>query len=178
MSWAFKLLICSLKWTSSDTTGHDTGLGTGLSLASESCACFDFAAAFRFDGMNDFVKGWRDNDIWCHNLANCRMTTTILCTFMGGRDATVALLAWIVLALYWIVEAPWELVSIRSSTVVNRSSAVMSRCGSVYESRRHRRTPYWCWIFFFSIPTHPDFTIWLKSGWINGIVTMKLGLKC
>ena len=33
MSRDFKLLICSLNWTSPDTTGHDTGLGTGLSLA-------------------------------------------------------------------------------------------------------------------------------------------------
>ena len=36
MSRDFKLLICSLNWTSSDTTGHDTGLATGLSLASGS----------------------------------------------------------------------------------------------------------------------------------------------
>ena len=53
----FKLLICSLNWTSSDTTGHDTGLGTGLSLASGFGDCFDLAAAFFFDGMTDFVKG-------------------------------------------------------------------------------------------------------------------------
>ena len=57
MSRDFKLLICSLNWTSSDTTGHDTGLGTGLSLASGSGDCFDFAAAVHFDGMIDFVKG-------------------------------------------------------------------------------------------------------------------------
>ena len=30
---------------------------------------------------------------WCHNLANCHMPTTKSCTFVGGRDATVALLA-------------------------------------------------------------------------------------
>ena len=59
MSRDFKLLICSLNWTSSDTTGHDTGLGTGLRLARGSGYCFDFPAAFLFDGMTDFV----DNDI-------------------------------------------------------------------------------------------------------------------
>ena len=53
----FKLLICSLNWTSSVTTGHDTGLGTGLSLARGSGDCFDFAAAFLFGVMTDFVKG-------------------------------------------------------------------------------------------------------------------------
>ena len=53
----FKLRICSLDWKSSDTTGHDTGLGTGLSLARGSGYCFDFPAAFLFDGMTDFVKG-------------------------------------------------------------------------------------------------------------------------
>ena len=47
------MLICSLNWTSSDTTG----LGTGLSLACGSGDCFDFAAASLFDGMIDFVKG-------------------------------------------------------------------------------------------------------------------------
>ena len=52
-----KLLICSLNWTSSDTTGHDTGLGTGLSLAPGSGYFFDFPTAFLFDGMTDFVKG-------------------------------------------------------------------------------------------------------------------------
>ena len=57
MSRDFKLLICSLNWTSSDTTGHDTGLGTGLSLARGSGYCFDFPAAFLFDGMTDIVKG-------------------------------------------------------------------------------------------------------------------------
>ena len=57
MSRDFKLLMCSLNWTSSDTTGHDTGLGTGLSLARGSGYCFDFPAAFLFDGMTDFVKG-------------------------------------------------------------------------------------------------------------------------
>ena len=47
----------SLNRTSSDTTGHDTGLGTGLSIARGSGDCFDFAAAFLFDGMTDSVKG-------------------------------------------------------------------------------------------------------------------------
>ena len=49
--------ICSLNWKSSDTTRHDTGLGTGLSLAGGSGYCFDFPAAFLFDCMTDFVKG-------------------------------------------------------------------------------------------------------------------------
>ena len=49
--------ICILNWASSDTTGHDTGLGTGLSLAGGSGDCFDFAAVFLFDGLPDFVKG-------------------------------------------------------------------------------------------------------------------------
>ena len=54
----FKLLICSLNLTSSDTTGYDTtGLVTGLSLAGGSGDFFDFAAAFLYDGMTDFVKG-------------------------------------------------------------------------------------------------------------------------
>ena len=53
MSRDFKLLICRLNWTSSDTTGLGTGLGTGLSLARGSSDCFDFAAAFLFDGMHD-----------------------------------------------------------------------------------------------------------------------------
>ena len=57
MSRDFKLLICSLNWLSSDTTRHATGLGTGLSLAGGIGDCFDFAAAFLFDGMTDFVKG-------------------------------------------------------------------------------------------------------------------------
>ena len=57
MSRDFKLQICSLNWKSSDTTGHDTGLGTGLSLARGSGYCFDFPAALLFDGMTDFVKG-------------------------------------------------------------------------------------------------------------------------
>ena len=56
MSSDLKLLICSLNWTSSDTTGHGTGLGTGLSLARGSGDCFDFATAFLFDGMTDFAK--------------------------------------------------------------------------------------------------------------------------
>ena len=72
MSWDFKLLICSLNLTSSDTTRHDTGLWTELSLARGSGDCFDFAAAFPFDGKTEFVKAWRDNDIWCHSSANCR----------------------------------------------------------------------------------------------------------
>ena len=48
MSRDFKLLICSLNWTSSDTTGHDTGLGTGLSssLACGSGDCCDFTQLF------------------------------------------------------------------------------------------------------------------------------------
>ena len=71
---------------------------------------------------------------------DCRMTTTKSCRFVGGRDATVALPAWIVLAPYRIVEASWAFVSIRSSTVVNRSAAVMSRSGSVDESCWHRRS--------------------------------------
>ena len=57
MSKDFKLPIFSLNWTSSDTTGHDTRLGTGLSLAGGSGDCFDFAAAFLFDGMTVIVKG-------------------------------------------------------------------------------------------------------------------------
>ena len=57
MSRDFKLLIYSLNWTSFETTGHYTGLGTGMSLPDGSADCFDFAAAFLFDGMIDFVKG-------------------------------------------------------------------------------------------------------------------------
>ena len=57
MSRDFKLLICSLNWAPSDTTGHGTGHGTGQSLARGSGDCFDFAAASLFDGMTDFVKG-------------------------------------------------------------------------------------------------------------------------
>ena len=45
-----------MNWTSSDTTGQDTGLRTGLSLAHGSRDCFDFAAAFLLDGMTDFAK--------------------------------------------------------------------------------------------------------------------------
>ena len=45
-----------MNWTSSDTTGQYTGLGTGLSLARGSGNCFDFATAFLFDGMTDFAK--------------------------------------------------------------------------------------------------------------------------
>ena len=72
MSRDFKLLICSLTWTSSDTTGYDTGIGTGLSLARGSGDCCDFTAAFLFNDTTDFVKDSIDNDIWCHNFANCR----------------------------------------------------------------------------------------------------------
>ena len=43
-------------WASFDTTGHDTGLGTGLSRARGSGDCCDFTAAFLFNGMSDFVK--------------------------------------------------------------------------------------------------------------------------
>ena len=53
----FKLLIFSLNWMPSDTTGHDAGLMTGLSLARGAGDCFDFAAAFLFDGTTDLVKG-------------------------------------------------------------------------------------------------------------------------
>ena len=56
MSRDFKLLVCSLNWTSSETTGHDTGLGTGLSLARGSGDCCYFTAAFLFNGTTDFVK--------------------------------------------------------------------------------------------------------------------------
>ena len=59
--------IFSLNWKSSDTTGHDTGLGTGLSLARGSGYCFDFPAAFLFDGMTDLSKV---EEIMI--LANCR----------------------------------------------------------------------------------------------------------
>ena len=41
----------SLNWTSSDTTGYDTGLGTVLNLARGSGDCFDFAAAFLLNLM-------------------------------------------------------------------------------------------------------------------------------
>ena len=90
MSIDIKLLICSLIWTSSDTTGHDTGLGTGLSLAGGSGDCFNFAAAFSFDGMTDLPKVveimifgviiWQTVD-----------DNHQLCTFVGGCDAIVAL---------------------------------------------------------------------------------------
>ena len=63
-----------------------------MNLAGGSGDFFDFAEVFLF-GMTGFVKGRRDNDIWCHNLANCHMPTTKSCTFVGGRDATVALTA-------------------------------------------------------------------------------------
>ena len=56
MSRDLELLICSLNWTSSDTTGHDTGKGTELNLARGSGDCCDFTAAFLFNGMTDFVK--------------------------------------------------------------------------------------------------------------------------
>ena len=52
----FKLLICSLNWTSSDTTGRDPGFGTGLSLVRGSGDCCYFTATFLFNGMTDFVK--------------------------------------------------------------------------------------------------------------------------
>ena len=55
MSRDFKLLICSLNWTSSDTTGHDTGLGTGLSLAHGSGNCCDFIAALLFNGIEEIM---------------------------------------------------------------------------------------------------------------------------
>ena len=108
-----------------------------------------------------------------HNLDNCHMPTTKSCTFAGGRDATVALPAWIVLAPYRILEASWAFVGICSSTVVNRSAAVTSR--SVDESCRHRRSIVRqhrtdAGISFFlsrRIPMQPDFTICLKSGWVE-----------
>ena len=50
------MLICNLNCTSSDTTGHDTGLGTGLSRAGGSGDCFDFATTFLFDGITDIAK--------------------------------------------------------------------------------------------------------------------------
>ena len=68
MSRDFKLLICSLNWTASDTTGHGTGIGTGLSLALGSGDCCDFTAAFLFNGITDFVKDGKDNDILCQIL--------------------------------------------------------------------------------------------------------------
>ena len=73
-----------------DSSSDTTRLGTGLSLACGSGDFFDFAEVFLFD-MTGFVKGQRDDDIWCHNLANYHMPTTKSCTFVGGRDATVAL---------------------------------------------------------------------------------------
>ena len=45
-----------MNWTLSDTTGQDTGLGTGLSLTRGPGDCLEFAAAFLFDGMTDFAK--------------------------------------------------------------------------------------------------------------------------
>ena len=45
-----------MNWTSSVTTGQDTGHGTGLSLARGTGDCFDIATAFLFDGMTDFAK--------------------------------------------------------------------------------------------------------------------------
>ena len=59
MSRGFILLICSLNWmTSSDTTGQDTELGTGLSLPRGSGDFFFIflLQLFLFDGMTDFVK--------------------------------------------------------------------------------------------------------------------------
>ena len=54
MSRDFKLLISSLNWTSSDTTGPDTGLGTKLSLAPGPGDCCDFTAAFLFNQIMIF----------------------------------------------------------------------------------------------------------------------------
>ena len=57
MDYVQRLQIANLNlnMTSFDTTGHDTGIGTGLSLAPGSSDFFDFAA-FLFDGMTDFVN--------------------------------------------------------------------------------------------------------------------------
>ena len=105
---------------------------------------------------------WRKNESTPPTPWDYRMKTTKSCRFVGGRDATVALPAWIGLAPYRIVEASWVFVSIPSSTVVNRSAAVMSRSGSVDESCRHRRSIVRhrsdAGISFFSIPTRPDAT--------------------
>ena len=64
-------------------------------------------------------------------------------------------------------------MSIRSSTVVNHSAAVMSRSGSIDESCRHRKSivrhSIDAGISFFPsrrIPMQPNFTIYLKSGWV------------
>ena len=73
-----------------DSSSDTTRLGTGLSLAGGSGDFFDFAEVFHI-GMTGHVKRRRDKDIWCHNLVNCHMPTTKSCTFVGGRDATVAL---------------------------------------------------------------------------------------
>ena len=73
-----------------DSSSNTTRFGTGLSLAGGSGDFLIFAAVFLF-GMTGFVKGRRDNDIWCHNLANCNMPTTKSCTFVGGLGTTVAL---------------------------------------------------------------------------------------
>ena len=70
-----------------DSSSDTTRLGTGLSLAGGSGDFFDFAEVFLF-GMTSIVKGRRDNDIWCHNLANCHIPTNKSCTLVGGRDAT------------------------------------------------------------------------------------------
>ena len=128
---------------------------------------FFFCFFFCFWGGGVYGRCWARAYVWRKNEStptpwDCRMTTTKSCRFVGGRDATVALPAWIVLAPYRIVEASWAFVSIRSSTVVNRSAAVMSRSGSVDESCRHRRSivrhRIYAGISFFSIPTHPDAT--------------------
>ena len=75
MSRDFKLLICSINWTSSDTTGHDTGIGTGLSLARGSGDCCDSTAAFLFNGMTDLVKAKIEEimEYLCNNFANYRL---------------------------------------------------------------------------------------------------------
>ena len=52
-----------------DSSSDTTSLGTGLSLAGGSGDFFDFAEVFLF-GMTGFVKGRRDNDIWCLSHAN------------------------------------------------------------------------------------------------------------
>ena len=74
-----------------DSSSDTTSLGTGLTLAGGSGDFFFYFAEVFLFCMTGFVKGRRDNDIWCHNLANCHMPTTKSCTFVGGRDATVAL---------------------------------------------------------------------------------------
>ena len=74
--------------------------------------------------MTDFVKGCRINNVWCHDLANCCMTTTKSCTFVGDRGATG-------LNRTSTVSNRGGIVRIRSSTVLNRSAAVMTRADTV-----------------------------------------------